>query len=76
MPIPTQILHYVMMMNIISCFFTVIVCSIFGLIGFGHTQNLDVMNLPPMTTPVVDYTNTLTTSELDMFNTIAVGLES
>jgi hypothetical protein len=65
-----------MMMNIISRFCVIIIFSIFGLIGFGHTQNLDVMNLPPMTTPVVDYTNTLTTSELDMFNTSAVGLES
>lgn len=60
----------------ISRFFIAIIISIFGLIGFGHTKNLDVMNLPPMTAPVVDYTNTLTASELAMFNTIAVGLES
>ncbi len=58
--------------NVLMCF----IFSIFGLSGFSHAQNLDVMDLPPMIAPVVDYTNTLTAAELDMFNTIAVGLES
>jgi hypothetical protein len=69
-------LNYIIMKYSISHFFIAIIVSILGLIGFGHSQNLDVMNLPPMTAPVVDYTNTLTASELDVFNTIAVGLES
>jgi hypothetical protein len=65
-----------MMKYSISRFFIAIIVLVFGLIGFGDTQNLDVMNLPPMTAPVVDYTNTLTTSQLDMLNIVAVGLES
>ncbi len=60
----------------ISRFFIAIIISVFGLIGFGHTQNLDVMNLPPMAAPVVDYTNTLTAGELEYFNTASVALES
>jgi hypothetical protein len=64
------------MKYIVSRFFAITVTSIFGLIGFGHAQNLDVMNLPPMAAPVVDYTNTLTAGELEYFNTASVELES
>lgn len=64
------------MIKTISCFFAMVSVSVFGLIGFGHTQNLDVMNLPLMTAPVVDYTDTLTASELDAFNIAALVLQS
>lgn len=43
---------------------------------FSHAQNLDVMNLPAMAAPVVDYTNTLTTEQLAQLNMRAIWWES
>lgn len=60
----------------ISRIFAVIVISILWLIGFLHAQDLDVMSLPVMMSPVVDHTNTLTAEQLNQLNNIAVWLES
>lgn len=52
------------------------IISIFGLIGFSHAQDLDVMNLPVMSAPVVDYTSTLTAEQLNQLNMVVIWLES
>jgi len=44
--------------------------------SFCHAQDLDVMNLPAMSAPVVDYSNTLTPEQLDQLNMIAIWLQS